>query len=113
MIEGATQWRAAGLQPPATVRAATDEYMASEDTIERWIGECCTKGRACESLSTALYTDWKQWCDDSGEWAGSQRRFSQALEDRGYRKTLQSGTNRALFLGLAIGASSLGLGDRE
>lgn len=113
MIEGAIEWHAAGLEPPAAVLAATEEYLAEEDAIERWIRERCTKAPACQALSTALYRDWKEWSEASGEWAGPQKRFSQALEDRGYEKTRQGGSGKIMFVGLAIGAPGADFGRHE
>ena len=43
MVEGAVLWHRNGLQVPASVRAATDEYLVSEDVIERWIADCCER----------------------------------------------------------------------
>ena len=35
------------------------------------------------SSSSALYDDWKQWCDVNREQPGALKQFSQKLEQRG------------------------------
>ena len=39
-----------------------------------------------KSLTTELFTDWKQWSEAAGEFSGSQRRFSDLLITRGIEK---------------------------
>jgi putative DNA primase/helicase len=44
-VEGSLAWRKAGLAPPHAVTAATDEYLAEEDAVARWIDECCNTSK--------------------------------------------------------------------
>ena len=53
--------------------------------------------------SSRLYSDWCIWSKAAGEDPGSQKRFSQALEDKGYVKTRRRGTPRS------SGSHSMGL----
>ena len=43
-IEGCLAWQRDGLQPPAGVQAATEDYLAGEDIIGQWIADCCEEG---------------------------------------------------------------------
>jgi putative DNA primase/helicase len=73
------------LKPPAAVTAATDEYFETEDALERWIGECCEKvSGPVPTESSKLFASWKRWAESAGEHPGSQKRFSQALQSKGY-----------------------------
>lgn len=81
-IEGAVRWAKEGLQPPAAVRDATDDYLASEDTFGRWLEQCCHFEAAATTTTTDLFAHWKEWCDEAGEHPGSQRRFVQRLRER-------------------------------
>lgn len=101
-IEGAVEWAKTGLQPPEAVRAATEEYVSAEDAISQWIEERTVRGAEYETLLNVLYVDWKSWADKTGEFAGSRRRFSQALKERGYKTGRQGGTGRTLLRGLAL-----------
>jgi hypothetical protein len=47
-----------------------------------------------------LFHSWKGWAATAGEFVGSEKRFSQTLEDRGYVK---KSTNRGkIFEGLTV-----------
>jgi putative DNA primase/helicase len=85
-IEGCLEWQSIGLSPPEIVRAATDEYLAEEDTVGRWIAECCIQEASATSTSAALFESWKSWAEASGEYVGSLKRLVQTLEDRGFER---------------------------
>jgi putative DNA primase/helicase len=91
-IDGCLAWQCDGLNPPACVRAATDEYLAAEDRIALWLDDCCVLDRRCWSANGSLFESFGQWCERTGEQPGSQKRFSQALEDRNFEPRR---TNRA------------------
>jgi putative DNA primase/helicase len=44
-VDGCLEWQEIGLAPPPAIIAATDEYLAEEDALARWIEECCDSGR--------------------------------------------------------------------
>ncbi|HVI86835.1 MAG TPA: phage/plasmid primase, P4 family [Dongiaceae bacterium] len=81
-IQGTQEWLEHGLQPPAIVRDATDEYLAEEDLVERWIGECCAIAKSAQASMTDLFVSWREWCQRSGELEGSQKRFAQNLRTK-------------------------------
>jgi len=99
MIDGCADWQGEGLAKPEQVRRATDEYFAAEDAIGQWIAERCTEGPNSSSLSADLFSSWRKWADANGEYVGSQKRFSQALLDRGFIQQKSHGLR--LFRGLA------------
>jgi len=82
-IDGCLLWQRNGLIPPPSVRAATDEYLAAEDTVTQWFADCCEASTNAKGLFTSeLFNSWKSWAEEAGEFVGSQKRFSQRLEDR-------------------------------
>jgi putative DNA primase/helicase len=87
-IDGTLEWRRTGLNAPAAVISATNAYLDAEDDTASWIGECCIEDRAIEASSSDLYASWKAWAERTGRvgGAGSQKAFSQAIEDKGYSK---------------------------
>jgi len=85
MVEGCLAWRD-GLNPPDIVKAATAEYLEAEDAMSCWLEEKCDRGPHARETSTDLFVSWKNWADAAGESSGTQRRFSQKLEDRGFEK---------------------------
>ncbi|ANA34893.1 hypothetical protein C6T69_00170 [Burkholderia multivorans] len=85
-VAGCLAWQREGLKPPASVVSATEEYFEAEDALGRWIDERCVREANAKSLTAELFTDWKQWAEASGEFIGSQRRFSDLLITRGLEK---------------------------
>src|SRR5438876_9136011 len=77
-------WQREGLNPPVVVRSATEDYLANEDALGRWLDDRCDVGRAYWSAGAALFADWQKWCEATGERPGTQKRFTQALEARGF-----------------------------
>ncbi len=85
-LEGCLIWQREGLQPPESVLKATAEYFEAEDAIGRWMDERCVLHANAKSLPAELFNDWKKWADASGEFIGSQRRFSDLLLSKGLEK---------------------------
>lgn len=83
MIDGCEAWQRDGLNPPDSVREATRDYLEAEDALTLWMEDCCTADAAAFEPIAGLYWSWKRWADEAGEYAGSKKRFSAALEDRG------------------------------
>ena len=50
--------------------------------------------------STALFSSWKDWADKAGEFAGSSKKLSQSLENRGFARVRRS--TGTCFLGIKI-----------
>jgi putative DNA primase/helicase len=85
-VAGCLAWQREGLNPPACVRAATEEYFEAEDALGRWLDERCVREVNAKSLTAELFNDWKLWAEAAGEFIGSQRRFSDLLITRGIEK---------------------------
>jgi putative DNA primase/helicase len=84
MIEGCLDWQETGLAPPEIVTAATAQYLEAEDAIAAWIEDCAGRDPNNFEKSTKLFTSWSEWAEKSGEHIGSQKRFCQNLEARGF-----------------------------
>jgi putative DNA primase/helicase len=100
-LHGCLLWQQQGLNQPLSVTSATDEYFEGEDAMGRWMDERCNLGANHKSMTTTLFTDWKQWAELNGEFAGSQRRFSDALITRRFDKWRNSSGVRG-FVGIDI-----------
>jgi putative DNA primase/helicase len=85
-LEGCLLWQAQGLKQPQSVVQATEEYFEAEDAMGRWVAERCNQGSNHKALTATLFNDWKQWAEMSGEYVGTQRRFSDALLARRFEK---------------------------
>jgi putative DNA primase/helicase len=98
---GCLEWQKVGLKPPDVVRTATDDYLAEEDTIGRWIEECCLVDKQRRTTSSRLYASWKVWTENSGERTGSKKAFGQSLSARGFQAVGSGGGSRG-FVGIAV-----------
>ena len=85
-LAGCLTWLREGLRPPESVMKATAEYFEAEDAMGRWLEERTVVHQSAKALTASLFNDWKQWDDANGEFAGSQRRFSDLLLTRGFTK---------------------------
>jgi putative DNA primase/helicase len=82
-IDGCLMWQHDRLNSPATVRSATADYLAGEDTFELWRDACTTPDPNAWESSADLWASWKRWAENAGEFVGTQKRFSQTLVERG------------------------------
>ena len=83
-VDGCLAWQRVGLNARAIVRDATEKYLASEDSLGRWLADCCVVNRTCWTAAAALFASWRQWCEQNQEYVGSQKRLSENLESRGF-----------------------------
>jgi len=102
-VEGCLAWQANGLQPPDAVRLATENYLADEDMLQKFLDEKCHKTSASEFEEvSALFAAWRDWCATTGEYAGSIKRFSQNLLTRRFLRVQHPDTRRACIAGLRL-----------
>jgi putative DNA primase/helicase len=89
-VHGCLEWQRIGLNPPLAVRSATEEYFTAEDALGRWFEEACEESTSAETTTATLYSSWKQWAEENGEFVGSLKRFSEDLSKHGFRRTRHS-----------------------
>jgi putative DNA primase/helicase len=102
MLDGCAEWLEIGLNPPAVVLAATEEYIREEDTTGQRIDERCAIDPIYFELAAVPYADWRAWAQGAGEFVGSQKTISQALAARGYKPSRKGGTGKAGLKGIAL-----------
>ena len=85
-----------------TALDATKDYLESEDDILSWVTDRCAEEVAVSTSSSELYASWKDWAEKTGRkyGAGSQKAFSQALQDKGYQR--DKTRKGAVFFGLRV-----------
>jgi P4 family phage/plasmid primase-like protien len=83
-VDGCLEWKKTGLAPPPAVLAATEKYLADEDSFARWLEEKCIVGKGLQRSAGDLWGSFKAWCEVNNEPAGSQKSFGQELEKRGF-----------------------------
>jgi putative DNA primase/helicase len=100
-IEGCLAWQQVGLDPPSTVRNATEEYLGGQDVFGLWLDDTCEIDKQAQEAVGRLYSSYRKWAEKSGERFLGTKRFSQALEERGLARVMMTGGTRA-FAGLRL-----------
>lgn len=101
MIEGCLAWQREGLCAPKVVSDATRDYLASEDSIARWMEDRIIVEKDGWESATDLFVDWRQWREANGEYVGSQKMFSESLGTREGISPKRTGSARG-FQGIAL-----------
>jgi putative DNA primase/helicase len=86
MVDGALEWQCDGLMVPDKVRAATDEYLADQDSLSQWAEECTEADESPFAFETtrALFKSWRGWAEDRNLAVGTETVFADSLKDRGF-----------------------------
>jgi putative DNA primase/helicase len=92
LVAGCLEWQAEGLRMPEKVRAATAEYRDAQDVLAAFLADCCLTGPDYRSRATPLYEAYTRWAKSAGEHEVSQRRFGDAMTERGYDRYTNDGT---------------------
>jgi putative DNA primase/helicase len=86
MLDGRADWLKNGLIRPDIVKSATETYFETQDLFGQWIEENCDTGRNKSASASSLYADWKAYAERAGENPGSQVRFADNMDKRGFMK---------------------------
>jgi len=84
LVAGHDSWRAGGMDEPETVIKATEEYQAESDLLGRFLEERCFIGPHHFVRSSQLYEAWADWCRAEGADSGTNKAFTEALQNRGF-----------------------------
>jgi putative DNA primase/helicase len=103
IIAGAVQYAAGGLREPESVKAATADYAHDQDTVGRFVEECCRVGGG-EHVTIKIgvvRAAYERWCLSEGEQPVTAKAFGQALSRRfgiDSKRTKQA----RLYVGLSL-----------
>ena len=64
-VDGCLRWQEEGLEAPAAVTAATDEYQQESDTLGSFIAACCVELAAAQVRAGQFYSAYDQWCTEN------------------------------------------------
>lgn len=84
LAQGAALYKSIGLAEPDKVKAATQTYEASTDTVGRFVEEMCLLGggEAVKAQTTAVREAYETWCRQEGETPVSAKAFTMQLTGR-------------------------------
>ena len=89
-VKGCLEWIHGGLKDPPEVKIAIRDYRNEMDSFKNFFEECCEEienGRVSNKTLRGVYDEW---CKDNGEYALTQRPFSQKLIEKGFTKKRNS-----------------------
>ena len=86
MVDGCLEWKGAGLNVPQSVRDATDDYLADQDTLGQWIAECVELDPNGFTLTRHLFKSWTAWCEERNLARGTETSLADSLKERAYTK---------------------------
>jgi putative DNA primase/helicase len=65
-VRGAQEWYASGLQEPASVQAATQDYRESEDRLAEFIAARLVQEKGARVAPMAIRRAYAEWAEDAG-----------------------------------------------
>lgn len=85
IIEGAVAYAQQGLRDPSAVLAATDDYQRDQDTVSRFIDDCCHLGGAphVQTKAGIVYAAYESYCRADGDTPVSAKAFGMEMRRRG------------------------------
>lgn len=84
LVRGYQDWRADGFADPDQVTEATAAYRAGSDDLGRFLDQQTIAGPGFHVRSSELYAAWVKWCATEGVEAGSNKAFTERLQNRGF-----------------------------
>jgi len=90
-VVGWTQYREGGMNPPAAVLKATDDYQRNSDDVRRFVETECIVNAHMWVAMTDLWARWEAWRADDGAELMSTKAFGSALDRHGF--TADKGTH--------------------
>jgi P4 family phage/plasmid primase-like protien len=105
IVAGAAAYAAGGLDEPESVTTATGAYAADQDTVARFVEECCHLAPASpdhvQIKTSKLREAYERWCFGEGETPVSAKKFTQELIRRFGAGQTRSASSRS-YTGITI-----------
>ncbi len=101
-VQGCLMWQQDGIKPPDSVEKAILDYREEMDSFSHFFDECCVVRENARVTNKMLRAKYDEWCKDNGEYALTQKPFSQKLLERGYSKKNSSANGTAEWHGFAL-----------
>lgn len=108
-VEGCLLWQKEGIPDPERIYKATQEYREEMDGFAHFFDECCDVKEAGRVSNKVLRAAYDEWCKENGEFALSQRPFSQKLLERGFQKKRAPGNGAYMWYGFALRGAATSL----
>lgn len=102
IIEGARKAIACDfrIDLPQVVQKAIEEYREQNDWFHHFLEDVCDIAPDAKAGSNDIYTTYRQYCQNTGEYCRSTADFHAAMQKAGFRKGVEK--RRRIFLGIRI-----------
>ena len=98
-IEGCLLWQQEGLEPPAPVQEATSSYETESNVFQLFLDEACTLDPKQETVTSALYQRFGQWCVSEGHVPIGKFSFGKRMKEKGLKKKRKGGQDKWIGIG--------------
>ncbi len=105
-VDGALRYLKDGLDPPAKVRAATEQYRDDMNPLGDWLAECCENAPSYKARTLHLWQSWEQYAKARGvlKYCDGQKKLTARLKAEGFASALD-GDGRSVLKGLRLNDS--------
>lgn len=109
-LEGVLKYQIEGLNPPAEVLAATENYKSSMDVLHDWMEDCCEIGENLSVAQETLFKSYEQYTQRTGDQIiKTGRTLYKKLASRGYKRVAHvPNDNRRGFIGIRVKMADFG-----
>jgi putative DNA primase/helicase len=102
LYRGFRDWQEQGINPPASVRAATREYRSENSSIKEFISECCLVMPGVRIKPADLYAGYDAFCRDSGCGQDNQQLFFHEIQSQFKKERTSTGR---WYIGISLKAA--------
>jgi len=99
-VQGCYDWQEHGLNPPDSIKSATDSYRAEMDIIGGFIDDICEIDPEKRVPLGSLYASYQEWSDQACQDALGKKEFGNLMRQKGYSQ-IKSGSTR-YWTGISI-----------
>lgn len=99
LVRGCLSWQKQGLNIPASLKHAKQEYRDSEDTIKLFITECCILDTGAITPASQLYDAYSEWAERTRSQPMSGTVFGERMSKRFENKHTNKGK---IYKGIAL-----------
>ena len=102
LLKGYAVWKKEGLEEPAAVREANEEYRMDMDSVGTFVTDCLELDASLQwRLPTnLLYQTYIKWCSKNNERVMSQKWLGMRMSEKGFKRVITNG--QRLWCGLAV-----------
>lgn len=101
-VRGCLEWQQRGLDVPESVRQKTAEHIYDSDPLAQWLDERTDRDESVSTETHELYVDYREWVEERGTRAMTEKSFVMALDERGFTRGKDNRTRRSVINGIRL-----------